>query len=51
MENNIIDISLLDPALFTDYPSRYTLSQISVGYDEAKLRQVDRPGAIPSRLH
>jgi hypothetical protein len=51
MEKNVVNISGGHPDLFNKYPSRHTLSRISVGYDGAKLRQVDRPGAIPSGLH
>jgi hypothetical protein len=51
VKKNILDISLFDPALFKKYPSRYTLSQISVGYAGMKLRQVDRPGGDFPRLH
>jgi hypothetical protein len=39
---NIIDIFMVDPALFKKYPSRHTLPKIAVGNDGTKLRQVDR---------
>jgi hypothetical protein len=48
-EKNIVDIPGGRPDLFNEFPSRYTLSGIFVGYEGKELRQVDRPEVIPSR--
>jgi len=38
---------MVQTALFKKYPSRHTLSQIAVGYDGTKLRQVKMIPLIP----